>query len=157
MHFLCFFCVMAGQKFVFWFGRCVFVLFRIFDFLKIVFRFFIMIGSRYLNRMGIIRKRIKIPIFSKKNFLAITVLLLLLVRRWMVDKVKMINGEQHILLNKPIYYPIVFYNRQCECEEYGVRVILMTVSKRVRMNVRVGRLVTRRWRHTMVWEIGLER
>ena len=26
-----------------------------------------MIGSRYLNRMGSIRKRIKIPIFSKKK------------------------------------------------------------------------------------------
>ena len=28
----------------------------------------------YLNRMGSIRKRIKIPIFTKKNFLAITLL-----------------------------------------------------------------------------------
>ena len=37
-----------------------------------------MLGSRYLNRMGSIRRRIKIPIFSKrKKLLAITVLLLL--------------------------------------------------------------------------------
>ena len=36
---------------------------------------FLMIGSRYLNVVGGIRKRIKIPIFSKKiSFLAITVL-----------------------------------------------------------------------------------
>ena len=56
---------MAGRKSIFWLGRCVFVLFRIFDYL-IVFRFFLIIGSRYLNRMGSIRKRIKIPIFSKK-------------------------------------------------------------------------------------------
>ena len=33
-----------------------------------------MMGSRYLNQMGSIRKRIKIRIFFKKKFLAITVL-----------------------------------------------------------------------------------
>ena len=58
------FCVMAGQKSVFLLGRCVFVLFRIFYFLKIVFRFFLIVGSRYFNRMSGIRKRIKIPVFS---------------------------------------------------------------------------------------------
>ena len=45
--------------------------------LNFIFNFFLMIGLRYLNRMGSIRKRIKIPIFSKKKILAIMVLLLL--------------------------------------------------------------------------------
>ena len=66
--FFVFFCVMAGQKSVFWLGRCVFVLFQIFYFIKIYFCFFSMIGLRYFNRMCIIRKRIKIPIFSLNVF-----------------------------------------------------------------------------------------
>ena len=65
--FFVFFCVMAGQKSVFWSGRYVFVLFPIFYFLKIYFLFFLIIESRYLNRMGSIQKRIKIAIFSKQK------------------------------------------------------------------------------------------
>ena len=57
----------GGQKSVFWLGRCVFVLFRIFYFLKMYFWFFWMIGSRYFNLMGSIRKRINIPISSKNK------------------------------------------------------------------------------------------
>ena len=63
-----FFCVIACQKSVFWLGRCVLVLFRIFNFLKIYFCFFLMVGSRYFNRIGSTRKRIKKPIFSRKNY-----------------------------------------------------------------------------------------
>ena len=50
-----------------------------FRFSQNLFLIFLMIGSRYLNRVDSIRKRIKIPIFSKqkKKFLAITVLVLL--------------------------------------------------------------------------------
>ena len=55
-----------GSKILFLLGQCVFVLFRIFYFLKTVFRFFLMIGSRYLNQMNSIQKRIKIPLFKKK-------------------------------------------------------------------------------------------
>ena len=65
-HFLFVFWFNGGQKSVFWLG-CVFVLFRIFDFLKIIFCLFLMINSKYLYRMGIIRKESKIPIFSKKK------------------------------------------------------------------------------------------
>ena len=47
-------------------------------FSKLFFAFFLMIGSKYLNRMSSIRKRIKIPIFSKKKKIStITVHLLL--------------------------------------------------------------------------------
>ena len=56
----------GGSKIRFSVGRCVFVLFRIFDFLKIYFRFLSIIGLRYFNQMGIIQKKTKIPIFSKK-------------------------------------------------------------------------------------------
>ena len=46
---------------------------------NLVLLFFLMLGLRYFNRMNIIRKRIKIPIFYKKKNknLAFTVLLLL--------------------------------------------------------------------------------
>ena len=72
-------------------GRCVFVLFRIFDFLKIYFCFFLMIESRYFNRMGIIRKRIKIPIFSKKkNPLPI---------HWPVASSNLINNKNYNFCN----------------------------------------------------------
>ena len=57
-------CVCVCQKSVFWLGWCVFVLFRIFYFLK---NFFNSRVDIYLNRVGSIRKRIKIPIFSKKK------------------------------------------------------------------------------------------
>ena len=56
--FFVFFCVMAGQKSVFWLGPCVFVLLRICYVLKIYICFFSMIGLRYFNWMGIIRKKI---------------------------------------------------------------------------------------------------
>ena len=75
--FLFFFLCNGGSKIRFLIGPMCFCFISIFDFLKIYFCFFLMIGSRYLNRMGSIQKRIKIPIFSKKKILAITVLLLL--------------------------------------------------------------------------------
>ena len=75
VSFSLFFCVIAGQKSVFRLGRCVFVSFQIFDFLKIYFLFFLfflMIGSRYFNWMGSIRKRIKILIFSTKRIVQLS-------------------------------------------------------------------------------------
>ena len=66
--FFVFFYLMAGQKSVFWLGRSVFVLFRIFDFLKILSYFWFFFNDRYFNRIYGIRKRIKKPIFKKKLF-----------------------------------------------------------------------------------------
>ena len=58
---------MAGQKSFFDWVDAFFFYFEFSIFSKFIFDFFLMIGSRYLNRMGSIRKRIKIPIFSKKK------------------------------------------------------------------------------------------
>ena len=63
------YCIGEENNFV-WFTDSVFVLFRIFNFRNISFWIFLIIGLKYLNRIGSIRKRIKKPIFSKKKFLS---------------------------------------------------------------------------------------
>ena len=60
------FFVFFGQKSVFRLGRCVFVFFSNFYFLKIYFCFFSKMGLRYFNRICIIRKRIKNLYLKKK-------------------------------------------------------------------------------------------
>ena len=59
---------MAGQNLFFDWADTFLFYFEFFIFSKFIFTFFSMIGLRYFNRLGIIRKRIKIPILSKKNY-----------------------------------------------------------------------------------------
>ena len=72
-----FFCVIAGQKSVFLLGRSVYVLFRIFDFLKIVFLFFFNDGIKIFGWVAVERELKYLYFLKKIIFLAITVLLLL--------------------------------------------------------------------------------
>ena len=69
--------MIAGQKSVFLLGRSVYVLFRIFDFLKIVFLFFFNDGIKIFGWVAVERELKYLYFLKKIIFLAITVLLLL--------------------------------------------------------------------------------
>ena len=65
--FFVFFLCDGGSKIRFLVGPMRFCVISNFRFSQNLFFLLLMIGSRYLNRIGIIRKLIKILIFSKKN------------------------------------------------------------------------------------------